>query len=99
MRAAALCAITLAAMTAALPAQAKTDAYGIVTTHHRIVVNGKTLAYTARAGLIPVHDNETGDVHANVFFIAYTLDRSPTAGSRSPTWCSWIPWARDTAVP
>ena len=51
----------------------------IVATHHQVQIGGKTLAYTAKAGLIPIRDNETGDVHANMFFIAYTLDRA--AGS------------------
>jgi carboxypeptidase C (cathepsin A) len=85
MTAASLCGLLLAAMAAVLPAQAKAAADGIVTTHHRIVVNGKVLAYTARAGLIPIRDNEAGDVHANVFFIAYTLDRAPGSPARPLT--------------
>lgn len=46
----------------------------IVVTHHQVTVGGKVLKYTARAGFIPIRDNEAGDVHANLFFIAYTLD-------------------------
>jgi carboxypeptidase C (cathepsin A) len=75
----------LAAIATALPAQGTADAYGIVTTHHRVVVDGKVLAYTARAGLIPIRDNEAGDVHANIFFIAYTLDGAPGAPARPLT--------------
>jgi len=52
----------------------------IVTTHHQITLAGKPLRYTARAGLMPIGDNETGDVHGHMFFISYTLD---SAGSRS----------------
>jgi carboxypeptidase C (cathepsin A) len=48
---------------------------GIVTTQHRVVIGGTTLHYTAKAGLIPIRDNDTGDPHAYMFFIAYTLDR------------------------
>lgn len=47
---------------------------GIVTTKHQIKVEGQTLAYTARAGRLPIRDNETGDVHAHMFFVSYTLD-------------------------
>ena len=49
-----------------IPAVAQPDAI----THHQVAIAGKTLAYTARAGLIPIRDNETGDVHGNMFFIA-----------------------------
>jgi carboxypeptidase C (cathepsin A) len=41
------------------------------------VLSGQTLKYTARAGRLPIHDNETGDIHARMFFVAYTLDRAP----------------------
>ncbi len=51
------------------------DEQNIVTTHHRITVEGRTLSYTARAGKLPIIDNEAGDVHAHMFFTAYTLDR------------------------
>src|SRR5262245_8874264 len=57
----------------------------LVTTHHRVTVGGRALRYTARAGTIPIRDNETGDVHANLFFVAYTLDQAPTAPARPLT--------------
>jgi carboxypeptidase C (cathepsin A) len=66
-------AVSLACLTAAWGQSAQND--GIVTTHHQVVIGGKTLQYTAKAGLIPIRDNDTGDVHANMFYIAYTLDR------------------------
>jgi carboxypeptidase C (cathepsin A) len=47
-----------------------------VTTQHQAVIDGNTLRYTAKAGLIPIRDNETGDIHANMFFVSYTLDRT-----------------------
>ena len=49
----------------------------VVTTRHKVTVGGKTLEYTARAGKLPISDNETGEAHANMFFIAYLLDRDP----------------------
>jgi carboxypeptidase C (cathepsin A) len=48
----------------------------IVTTEHQIGIDGKTLRYTARAGHLPIRDNETGDIHGRMFFIAYTLARA-----------------------
>jgi carboxypeptidase C (cathepsin A) len=39
-------------------------------TQHSIVLNNKTIYYTATAGFLPLKD-ESGKVEANVFFIAY----------------------------
>ena len=57
----------------------------IVTTHHAVTVGGRVLRYTARAGTIPIRDNETGDVHARIFFVAYTLDHAPAVPVRPLT--------------
>jgi carboxypeptidase C (cathepsin A) len=54
-------------------AGAKPDSAAPVVTHHRIVVNGKSLAYTVTAGRLPLR-NEQGDTEAQIFFMAYTLD-------------------------
>jgi carboxypeptidase C (cathepsin A) len=45
-----------------------------VVTHHEIHVGGKTLRYTATAGMMPLKNVDTGDVEAHIFYIAYTLD-------------------------
>src|SRR5205823_1767031 len=42
-------------------------------THHEIHVGGKLLRYTATAGLMPLRNAE-GEIEANIFFMAYTLD-------------------------
>jgi carboxypeptidase C (cathepsin A) len=47
----------------------------IVTTRHQITVEGRKISYTARAGKLPIQDNEAGDVHAHMFFVSYTVDR------------------------
>ena len=57
-------------------AQHAADPDQIVTTQHQVTVSGQTLKYSARAGLLPIHDNETGNVHARTFFVAYTMDRA-----------------------
>ena len=57
----------------------------IVTTPHQMTIGKTVLRYTARAGTLPIRDNETGDVHANMFFVAYTVDRAPGAPARPLT--------------
>jgi carboxypeptidase C (cathepsin A) len=42
-------------------------------TRHSIQLNGKTLNYTATAGMMPIK-NDHGDIEANLFYVAYTLD-------------------------
>src|SRR6267378_3211215 len=44
-----------------------------VVTHHEVHAAGKLLKYTATTGLMPIRNND-GEVEANIFFIAYTLD-------------------------
>ncbi len=43
-----------------------------VVTHHQLSVNGKTLAYTATAGRLPIKRDD-GKIEAEMFFVAYTL--------------------------
>ncbi len=75
--------IVLALLAAASAGRAQDDQ--VVTTHHRVMVGGHPIAYTARAGRLPIIDNEAGDVHANVFFVAYTVDRAPGQPARPLT--------------
>src|SRR5579863_4311861 len=79
-------AICLAYLTAASGQPARDD--GSITTHHQAVIGGKTLQYTATAGLIPIRDNDTGELHANMFFTAYTLDR-PAGSPPRPLTFLW----------
>jgi carboxypeptidase C (cathepsin A) len=44
-----------------------------VITHHKITVHGKTLAYIATTGFLPIK-NEEGHSEARMFYVAYTLD-------------------------
>lgn len=57
----------------------------IVTTKHQVTINGRILKYTARAGRLPILNNETGEVHGNIFFTAYTLDSTQAAQTRPLT--------------
>lgn len=44
-------------------------------THHTMTLNGKTLAYTATAGRLPIK-NQQGHTEAEMFYVAYTLDNA-----------------------
>jgi carboxypeptidase C (cathepsin A) len=60
-------------MDAARPAAAPVVDETPVVTKHTININGKTLAYTATTGFMPIK-NQTGETEAHIFFMAYTLD-------------------------
>ncbi len=47
----------------------------IVSTRNQVRVGQRILKYTAQAGRLPILNNETGEVHGNMFFISYKLDR------------------------
>jgi carboxypeptidase C (cathepsin A) len=54
-----------------------------VVTHHQIMLNGKSLSYTATTGRLPLK-REDGKTEAEMFFVAYTLD-GQDAGKRPLT--------------
>ena len=45
-----------------------------VETHQKITVNGQTLAYTARAGFLPLMNATTGSPEAHVFYTSYSKE-------------------------
>jgi carboxypeptidase C (cathepsin A) len=75
-------ALVLALSASAAVARGQTDtipgvATPIVTTSHRITLSGKPLTYTARAGVLPIRINDTGEARGYIFFVSYTVDREP----------------------
>lgn len=78
-------ATVVAAFAWAQVAFAQSGEEPVVTTRHAVTVAGRTLQYTARAGRIPIRDNEAGDVHGQMFFVSYTLDRPGNAPPRPLT--------------
>lgn len=54
----------------------------LATTHHQMTVNGVTLPYTARMGLLPIRHNDTGEIHGQFGFISYFADREPGQPAR-----------------
>lgn len=85
MRSALAAALVLACVAATTAQQDLAQTPAIVSTRHQVTVGGSPLRYTARAGTIPIRENDTGDVRANMFFVAYTLDRAPGAPPRPLT--------------
>jgi carboxypeptidase C (cathepsin A) len=62
----------------ALPASlARAEEKDLVTTRHQVQAKGGVLRYTARAGLIPIRNNEDGELRGKIFFVSYTSDRGP----------------------
>src|SRR6266404_2723413 len=55
-----------------------------VVTHHEIRAGGRTLRYTATAGMMPIK-NRDGETEARIFFMAYTLDDAGNRGRRPLT--------------
>lgn len=55
-----------------------------IETHHELRLKGRTLKYTARAGMIPLKD-DFGETEAEVFFVAYTLDETGDPAKRPLT--------------
>ena len=49
----------------------------MVATRGQVVVDGNTLPYTVQTGQIPIYDNDTGDLMARMFIMAYIADRVP----------------------
>jgi carboxypeptidase C (cathepsin A) len=51
-------------------------------THQKITINGQALAYTARAGYLPIHNATTGQSEAHLFYTSYAKDGVSDASSR-----------------
>ena len=50
--------------------------------HQKITVNGEVLAYTVRAGFLPLRNATTGNSEAHIFFTAYAKDGVADASAR-----------------
>lgn len=54
-----------------------------VVTQHQVTVQGRPLRYTVTTGFMPLR-NQAGEIDAQVFFMAYTLDRGAQAAAQRP---------------
>lgn len=75
------------AAAAALPVHAQTPTAmdEIVVTHQSVSIGGKALRYSVRTGLLPLYDNDTGELMARMFIMAYTVDQPPERPARPLT--------------
>src|SRR6516164_4650079 len=51
-------------------------------THQKITAGGETLAYTARAGYLPLRNATSGQSEAHLFYTAYSKDGAADDSSR-----------------
>jgi carboxypeptidase C (cathepsin A) len=81
------CTASLAIALTGVPiaAQAPTPLDSIVVTHGQSTVRGTTYRYTARAGLLPLLENDTGELMGRMFFVSYTMDQPAGAPPRPIT--------------
>jgi carboxypeptidase C (cathepsin A) len=70
-------ALTAVPVSAELVPAPVTPADDFVETYHQVETVEGDLQYTARAGLLPLYDNDTGALMARIFIIAYVDDRGP----------------------
>ena len=54
----------------------------LATSRQQIRINGSSLSYTARIGLMPIRHNDTGEVRGHFGFVWYSLDRAAGAAAR-----------------
>jgi carboxypeptidase C (cathepsin A) len=59
----------------------------VITTTHEIRTPGGSFAYEARAGRIPVRNDETGEIRGHIFFVAYVA--SSAGGPARPITFIW----------
>jgi carboxypeptidase C (cathepsin A) len=69
----AACTSTAAGATLAAPALLVPGDEPIVVTQHQIRTPHGSLKYEARAGRLPIRNDETGEVRGHIFFVAYVV--------------------------
>lgn len=76
-----------AAMLAALPLSTRAHEPAPVITRHQLKLPGRTIAYTAETGRLPIRDVATGEPAGHIFFIAYRV--TPRKGEVRPISFIW----------
>jgi carboxypeptidase C (cathepsin A) len=80
-----LAAVATVVVSSTLSAQQSGAVADAVQTEHQVNVGGKPLRYTARTGHLPIRDNETGEIHGQMFFVAYSVAQEPGTPRRPVT--------------
>jgi carboxypeptidase C (cathepsin A) len=70
------------AQTQARPSPAPDREEPPVVTHHSVRAGGRTLNYTVTTGYMPLKNVTSGDIEARIFYMAYTLDGTPSGEKR-----------------
>ena len=67
----------IAALSAVVPvhAQSVTPPDEFVSTRHEVDVGERRIRYTAHAGMLPLYVNDTAELMARMFIVAYVADR------------------------
>ena len=82
----ALAAAGATAQTSTIPPLVSGDETIVVTTH-QIHTHSGVLTYEARAGRLPIRNDQTGEVRGYAFFVAYVV--KPQPGQVRPLTCLW----------
>jgi carboxypeptidase C (cathepsin A) len=61
----------------------------VVTRHAVTLGDGRRLAYTARAGFLPIREDISGQVTGRMYFVAYTADRPKGRPAPRPLTFAW----------
>lgn len=77
--------LLLAIGTAPVPAAELTPVDEFVETRHQVDVGDRAIEYTARAGLLPLYENDTGELMARMFVVAYVADGQRDGPARPVT--------------
>jgi carboxypeptidase C (cathepsin A) len=80
-----LLTLLLVSFAAGLQAQEVTPSNEFAVSSHQIDLNGRTMRYTAHAGLLPIRNAETSDLMARIFITAYRAERQPGEAPRPVT--------------
>src|SRR5690606_41971616 len=89
VRKAMIAALVLAAGSA-LAARDTTPPDAFVVTEHEVDLGDRKLRYTARAGMLPLYENDTGELMARMLIIAYVAE----PGRGEPPRPGTVPWDR-----
>ena len=73
------------APTSAQAIEATTPPDEFVATRHEVDLGDRIMPYTARAGMLPLYENETGELMARMFIVAYAGESNPGERPRPVT--------------
>lgn len=79
------CTIAAATLLTQTYAENTTPPDEFVSTQHKVVTDNGVIQYTAHAGMLPLYENDTGELMARMFVMAYVADRKRGEAPRPVT--------------